>query len=156
MIQAKMAILCFLEIKVFWKKGYTAIIFVHAVTKKISSRDWNNIVDAAMWSKFGISSVSMREVTITSILQEFDQNLAFFEEWSWFILNNLELGLLGMALKFYTSVTKRLKLRVRMFWWLIFTFVEVMLQGKNWLWGLFCHSPSSAPFPLCWIGLNQN
>ena len=32
---------------------------------------------------------------------------------------------LGMALKFYTSVAKVLKLKVRMFWGLIPTFVEV-------------------------------
>ena len=30
-----------------------------------------------------------------------------------------------MALKFYTSVAKGLKLKVRKFWWLIPTFVEV-------------------------------
>ena len=32
---------------------------------------------------------------------------------------------LGIALKFYTSVVKALKLKVRKFWWLIPTFEEV-------------------------------
>ena len=32
---------------------------------------------------------------------------------------------LGMGLKVYTSVAKRLKLKVRKFWWLISTVVEV-------------------------------
>ena len=38
--------------------------------------------------------------------------------------NNLALAL-GMALKFYTSVAKVLKLKARGFWRLILTFVEV-------------------------------
>ena len=49
---------------------------------------------------------------------------AFFEEWSWFKFNNLGLTL-SMNLKFYTSVAKGLKLKVRMFWGLIPKFVEV-------------------------------
>ena len=40
------------------------------------------------------------------------------------MFNNLELTL-GTNLKFYTSVGKCLKLKVRMFWWLIPTFSEV-------------------------------
>ena len=35
---------------------------------------------------------------------------------------------LTMALKFYISMVKRLKLKVRKFWWLIRTFVEVTEQ----------------------------
>ena len=48
----------------------------------------------------------------------------FFEGWSWFKFNNLGLTL-GTNLKFYTSVAKGLKLKVRKFWGLIPTFVEV-------------------------------
>ena len=48
----------------------------------------------------------------------------FFEGCSWFKFNNLGLAL-GVALKFYTSVTKGLKLKVRKFRGLIGTFVEV-------------------------------
>ena len=48
---------------------------------------------------------------------------AFFEEWPWFKLNNLGMEL-AMALKFYTSVAKRLQLKVRTFCGLIRTFVE--------------------------------
>ena len=44
--------------------------------------------------------------------------------WSWFKFNNLRLAL-GIAFKCYTSVTKGLKLKVRKFWGLIPTFVEV-------------------------------
>ena len=49
---------------------------------------------------------------------------AFFEGWSWFKFNNLGLAL-GTNLKFYTSLSKGLKLKVRRFWGLIPTFVEV-------------------------------
>ena len=49
---------------------------------------------------------------------------AFFKGWSWFTFNNLELAL-GRDLNFYTSVVKRLELKVRKLWGLISTFVEV-------------------------------
>ena len=68
MMSAKMATLGLLKIKVFWNKGYDVIISVHDVTNKILSRDSNYIVDVVMWPKFGNSSISVREVIITSIL----------------------------------------------------------------------------------------
>ena len=68
MMSAKMATLGLLKIKVFWNKGYDVIISVHDVTNKILSRDSNYIIDVVMWPKFGNSSISMREVIITSIL----------------------------------------------------------------------------------------
>ena len=60
----------------------------------------------------------MREVITTSILQ------GFFERWSWFKFNNLGVAL-GTNFKFYTSVTKGLKLKVTKFGGLNPTFVEV-------------------------------
>ena len=71
----------------------------------------------------------MSEVIITLSLKGFDQKNHFFEEWSWFRFNNLGLTL-GMALKFYTSVAKGLKLKFRKFWGLILKFVEV--TEENW------------------------
>ena len=53
-----------------------------------------------------------------------------------------------MALKFYTSVTKGLKLKVAKFCWLIPTFVEV--TGDKLVRGLF-----AAPPPPFWIGLRR-
>ena len=45
---------------------------------------------------------------------------------------------LDMALKFYISVAKGLKLKVRKFWWLIPTFVEI--TGKKLVGaGAFLH-----------------
>ena len=68
MMSAKMATLGLFKIKVFWNKGYEVIISVLDVTKKILWRDWNYIVDIAMWPKFDNSSISMRDVIITLIL----------------------------------------------------------------------------------------
>ena len=60
---------------------------------------------------------------------------AFFEGWPWFKFNNLGLAL-GMNLKFFTSVAKGLKLKVRKFQGLVPTFVEVtgqkLVGGPFW------------------------
>ena len=68
MMSAKLATPGLFKIKIFWNKGYDVIIPVYDVTSKIVSRDSNYIVDMVMWPKFGNSSISMREVIITSIL----------------------------------------------------------------------------------------
>ena len=49
--------------------------------------------------------------------------MTFFEGWSWFKFNNLGLAL-GTNFKFYTSVEKVLKLKVKVLG-VILTFVEV-------------------------------
>ena len=57
----------------------------------------------------------------------------FFERCSWFKFNNLRL-VLDMALKIYSSAAKGLKLKVRKFWGLITTFIEVIgekLVGRS-------------------------
>ena len=63
----------------------------------------------------------------------------FIEGWPWFKFNNLGLAL-GKNLKFYTSLSKELKLKVRKFWELIPTFVEV--TGEKKVRGLFAPPPS--------------
>ena len=78
----------------------------------------------------------MREVILTSTFSGFDQN--FFEGCVWFKFNNLGLAL-GMTLKFYTSLAKGLKLRVRKFSALIPTFVEV--KEKNLVGGFLSPPP---------------
>ena len=65
MMSAKMATPGLL--KVFWNKSYDVITFVHDVTSKISHAS-GCIADLVMWPKFGNSSISVREVIITSIL----------------------------------------------------------------------------------------
>ena len=61
--------------------------------------------------------------------------------WSWFKFNNLGLTQ-GTNLKFYTSVVKGLKLKVKKFWGQIPTFVEV--TGEKLVGG-----------GLSWIGLKS-
>ena len=68
MMSAKMATPGLLKIIVFWNKSYDVIVPVDDVTKKILSCDSNYFVDVSMWPKFGNSSISLREVTTTSIL----------------------------------------------------------------------------------------
>ena len=62
----KLATLALLKIKLFWNKGYDVIMSVYEVKNKILSLDSIYIVNVVMWSKFGKSSTSMKEVTITS------------------------------------------------------------------------------------------
>ena len=128
MMSAKMATSAFLKITVFWNKDYDIIIPVDDVTNQILSCDSNYIIDMFMRSNFGRFSISMREVITTSILWGFCQKTHFFEEWSCFKFNNLGLAL-GKNLKFYISVAKEIKLKVRKFLGLIYTFVKV--TGKK-------------------------
>ena len=62
----------------------------------------------------------MREVIIISILQGFDQK-NHFEGWSLSRFDHFGLAL-RIALKFYTSVARRLNLKIRKFWGLIAVF----------------------------------
>ena len=55
-----------LKIKLFWKKCYDAMIYIHDTTNKILSRDSIYILDVVIWAKFGNSSISLREIIITS------------------------------------------------------------------------------------------
>ena len=50
------------------EEGYDVTISAHEVTNKVVSRDSNYFVDMVVRPKFGNSSISLREVTITSIL----------------------------------------------------------------------------------------
>ena len=68
MMSGKMATSGLLKITVFWNKGYDITIFVNDVTNKFLWHDSNYIVDVLMRPMFGNSSISVREVIITSIL----------------------------------------------------------------------------------------
>ena len=128
MMSAKMVTLGLLKIKLIWNNGYDVIIFVYGVINNILSCDSNDILYGIIWPKFGNSSISMREVIVTSILSVFDQG-GRRGWWSWFKFNNLGL-VRGTNLKLYTSVKKRLKLKFKMFWGLIPTFVEATWEKQ--------------------------
>ena len=68
MISAKMAMPGLLKIKVIWSNDDDIIISVHDVTNKILSCGLSYIADVVMWRKFSNSSISMREVILTSRL----------------------------------------------------------------------------------------
>ena len=67
-IAAKLAFLSLLKITEFQNKGYDVIISVHDVTNTILSGDSNYAVGVVIWLKFDNSTISMREVTIKTIL----------------------------------------------------------------------------------------
>ena len=64
------------------------------------------------------------------------RKMLFFEGWSSLKFNNLGLALVT-NLKFYTSVAKGWKLKVKKFWGLICTFLEVtgekLVEGHLWV-----------------------
>ena len=68
MMSVKMATAALLKIKVFWNKGYYVIYYLYDVVNEVLSRDSNYIVDMVMWTRFGNSSICIREVIITTIL----------------------------------------------------------------------------------------
>ena len=72
--------------------------------------------------------------------KDLTRKTVFFLRWSWFKFNNLELALCA-NLKFYTTVVKGLKLKVRMFLGLTPTFLEV--TGEKLVGGPFCPPPPS-------------
>ena len=78
MMSVKLATLGLLNTKVFLNKNYGVMIFVHDVTNKILLCDLNYTVDVVMSLKFANSSISMRDVIITSILKGFDKKNLFF------------------------------------------------------------------------------
>ena len=98
MMSAEMATPGLFRLTVLWSKCYYAIILV------------------------GNSSISFREVITTAISLGLDQKSRF--SWEVVLVQFQEFGT-GTNLKFYTSVAKVLKLKVRKFWGLIFTFAEV-------------------------------
>ena len=84
-----------------------------------------------------------KKLTQPQFYKDLTRKAEFFERWSWFKFNNLGLAL-DTNLKFYTSVAKRLKLKVRKFSGLIPTFVEVTeekLVGRVFM------------LPQSWVGL---
>ena len=68
MMTVKLANVGLFKIKLFWNKGYDVIVSAYHVTNNTLSRESNYVVGVVMWPKFGISSISVREVVITSFL----------------------------------------------------------------------------------------
>ena len=75
-------------------------------------------------SKSGTLTFLLKKLSQPQFYKDSTRKTTFFEGWSWLKFNNLGLAL-GTKSKFYTSVAKGLKLKVRMFLGLIPRFVEV-------------------------------
>ena len=78
MMSPKMAAPGLLKINTFLKNRYDVKIVVQDVTNKILSCESNYNVNVVMWPKFDNSSISTREVIITSNLKGFVQKKSFF------------------------------------------------------------------------------
>ena len=89
-----------------------------------------------MWPKLGNYHLYEKSYCRVNFIRIWPEKL-FFEGWSWFKFNNFRLAL-AMNLKFYTSVAKGLKVKVRKFLELVPTFVEV--TRENLIGGLFAPS----------------
>ena len=129
-----------LKITVFWNKDYDVIIPDDDVTTKfyqviqiilqMRSCDQSLVTLAFLWEK----------LFQPQFYKDLTRKTTFFERWSWLNFNNLGLAL-GTNLKFYNSVAKELKLKVRKFWRLIPTFVEITWEKLVEGGGAFCPSP---------------
>ena len=111
MMPIKLATPEILKIKGFWNGDYDFITSVFGIINKSFSRVSNYVVDLVIWPKFGKSYISYREVAMTKRL---------------FLRGG---QVLGMLLRFYNSLTKILKWKVRKFWGLAYSFGEI--AGKN-------------------------
>ena len=104
---------------VFWNKGYYVIYPVYNFSNKTLSHDSNYIMDVVTWPKLVTLASVQEKLSWPQFYKDLTRKTAFFEERSWFKFNNLGLAL-GINLKFYTSLPKGSKLKVRKFWGLIF------------------------------------
>ena len=132
----KMATPGLLKITVFLNKGYDVLISVNDVTSKVLSRDSNYIVDVFCDQSSLTIAFLWEKLSRSQFYKDLTKN-HFFEGCPGFKFNNLGLAL-GTNLKVYTSLSKGLKLKVKTFWWLILTFVEV--TGKKLLVETFLSS----------------
>ena len=73
MMSTKLAVLGLLKLKIVLNKSYGVITSFYDITSNILWRDSNYTVDVVMCLKSDNSSIFMREVIATSILNGFDQ-----------------------------------------------------------------------------------
>ena len=135
MMSAQIATPGHLKRKKFWNKGYDVTISVHDVTRTFYSVIQTKL---QMWScdQNLVTLVFLWEtLSLPQFYKDLTRKTAFFELWYWFKFNNFRLAL-GIAFKFYTSVARGLKLKVRKFCGLIPKFVEI--TGEKLVERPFC------------------
>ena len=133
MMSAKLVPPGLLKIKIFRNKGHDVLVVDYGVTNKIILFIW---------------SCDQSFISMIKIWTE----KHFVEGWSWLKFN---LGLaLGMTLKFYTSLTKELKFKVRNLSVPSPTFVEI--TGEKLVRGHFQIRPPTPRLPPpSWIELKN-
>ena len=100
MISEKIATLGLPKIKVYWNKWFDVIVSANDVTNRFLLREADYVVNVVVSPKFGNFTIYMKEVIMNSrIIRTWPEKPIFFEEWSWFKFNNLELTLV-ITLKF--------------------------------------------------------
>ena len=124
MMSGKMTTPDLLKITVCWNKDYDVIIPVDDVTNKILLRDSIILYMCSSDQSLVTATFLWEKLSQPQFYKDLTRKTTFFEGWCWFKFNHLGLAL-GTNLKFYTSLAKGLKLKVRKFWSLISTFVEV-------------------------------
>ena len=67
-----------------------------------------------MWLSLVTLALLREKLSQPQFYKDLTRKTTFSEGWSWFKFNNLGMEL-GMALKFYTSAVKELKLKFRKF-----------------------------------------
>ena len=123
------------DISIFYRESANfsdVIISVHDVTSKMLSLESNYIVHVVVYPQLCDKRFYER-CCQKDLTKKIDQIKKIFKRCSWLKLNKLGLSL-GINLKFYIGVTIWLKRKVRMFWQLTSTFVEVI--GEKLLAGL--------------------
>ena len=105
-------------------------IFYHIIqiVLQICSLDQSLVTLAFLWEK----------LSQPQVYKDLTRKTTFCEGWSLFKINNVGLTL-GINFRFYISVEKRLKLKVRKLWGLIPTFAEV--TGEKLVERAFLHLP---------------
>ena len=107
--------------------NYDVIISAHVLAAKGLSCDWCGhvikiwelcLIVTLIWHLYERSYDNHNFMWVST-----EKNI-FFEGYCWFKFINFRLAP-GMTLKLYASVTKRFKLKLRKFWELILTLVEV-------------------------------
>ena len=116
-----------LEIKVFWNKGYEAILFVHHCINKMFSHELYLFVNESIWQKFDNHNFSKREAIMFQTFKAFIRNKKISNGLLCVKINHLGL-ILGTALTFDSHVVKELELKVRTSWRIIPTFEEVVSE----------------------------
>ena len=145
MMSVKRATPDLLKIRVYWNEVDEVITYVHDVATKL----YHLIqIILSMWlcdQSLITLAFSWEKLSKPQFYKDLTRKTAFFEEWSWFKFNNLGLTL-GTNLKFYTSLSKGLKLKVRVLG--ANSYVCTNYRGKTGR-GSFCPLPP----PPSWIGL---